>query len=260
MEETAVLYEIEEHTALLTLNREKSLNAMNDALVDALHEALERAEVDSEVKTVVLTGRGRAFCAGGDLAYLKSLTDAPAAHAFIQKVGALVTRIRSLSKPVIAMVNGAAAGAGFNLALSCDVIFCSDKAKFAQSFAKVGLVPDCGGMYLLPRAVGLHKAKELMFTADLISAQEAFRLQLVNYVVAADALRSKTMAFAKKLQLSAPLALRLIKQTLNNSDTLTLPALLESEAAMQTMCMQTGDHKEGIAAFMEKRAPKFTGK
>lgn len=260
MQEATVLYQNIARTAVITLNREKSLNSLNGQLVDELHAALSKAGQDPAIKVIVITGQGRAFCAGGDLTYLKSLQDSADAHFFIEKVGALVTQIQNIPKPVIAMVNGAAAGAGFNLALACDIIFCSDKAKFAQSFAKVGLVPDCAGMYLLPRVVGVHKAKELMFTADIISAAEAQRLQIVNYVTTADELEKTVLAFAAKLQNSAPLALKLIKQTLNNSDSMTLPALLHAEAAMQTMCMQTADHQEGIQAFLEKRSPNFTGR
>lgn len=165
-----------------------------------------------------------------------------------------------LSKPVIAMVNGVAAGAGFNLALACDIVYSAKSARFAQSFAKVGLVPDCAGMYLLPRVVGKHKAKELMFTADLIGAEEASRLGLVNALADDDKLLEETYAFAEKLKQSAPLALTLIKSTVNRADTLTLDSLLEQEAHMQTVCMQTADHKEGVAAFLEKRPPAFTGK
>lgn len=259
MPEQTVLLKKINHTSLITLNRPDSLNSLNDQLVDELHKNLSIAAEDSDTKAIIITGQGRAFCAGGDLTYLKSLTEPAAAHKFIEKVGALVTHIRAIGKPIIAMVNGAAAGAGFNLALACDIICCSDKAKFAQSFAKVGLVPDCAGMYLLPRIVGLHKAKELMFTADIISAAEAQRLNIVNFLVPADELETTALDIADKLQNSAPLAIKLIKQTLNESDNMTLPALLTAEAALQTTCMQTTDHQEGIKAFLEKRPPEFKG-
>lgn len=261
MEQTqSVLYAVENEIATITLNRPKALNSMNEALVRELHDALSKAEADEAVRVVVLTGAGRAFCAGGDLAYLRELAGAIDARNFIATVGKLAERIMQLSKPVVAMVNGVAAGAGFNLALACDIVYCAASARFAQSFSKVGLVPDCAGMYLLPRAVGAHKAKELMFTADLIGAEEAQRLGLVNALVDDDKLAEATYAFAEKLKQSAPLALTLIKSTVNRSGALTLASLLEQEAHMQTVCMQTADHKEGIAAFMEKRPPVFVGK
>lgn len=259
MENEVVLYSVKNQIATITLNRPKSLNAMNESLVIALHTALAKASNDDDVRVVVLTGNGRAFCAGGDLAHLSSLTEMSAAKTFITEVGQLVEKISSIAKPVIAMVNGVAAGAGFNLALACDIIYCAKSARFAQSFAKIGLIPDCAGMYLLPRILGTHKAKELMFTADLIDAATADRLGLINKVIDDENLSQATYDFAEKLKNSAPIALSLIKNTLNNADTFTLSSLLAEEASLQTLCMQTADHKEGLLAFQEKRAPKFTG-
>ena len=260
MENQAVLYSVENETATITLNRPNSLNSMNEDLVNTLLSVLQTAEGADNVRVIVLTGNGRAFCAGGDLSHLGALQDVVMAQNFITKVGKLVEKIMSLNKPIIAMVNGIAAGAGFNLALACDIIYCAKSARFAQSFAKVGLVPDCAGMYLLPRIIGLHKAKELMFTADLIDSATADKLGLINKVVADEELSTETYAFAEKLKNSAPLAIGLIKQTLNNTDTLTLQNLLSQEAALQTLCMQTADHKEGLLAFKEKRTPIFIGK
>ena len=150
MEEAVVLYEKIGQIAKITLNRPKALNAMNGELVSTLASRLDDAGNDNDVRVIILTGNGKGFCAGGDLAYLKQLTNVIEARAFITEVGALVKQIQSITKPIIAMVNGVAAGAGFNLALACDIVFASDTARFAQSFVKVGLVPDCGGMYLLP--------------------------------------------------------------------------------------------------------------
>lgn len=260
MEETVVLYEKHEGIAKITLNRPKALNAMSGELVTSLSSRLAEAEADSEVRVIVLTGNGKGFCAGGDLGYLKGLTNVIEARAFISQVGALVTQIQNIAKPVIAMVNGAAAGAGFNLAIACDIVFAADTARFAQSFVKVGLVPDCGGMYLLPKIVGIHKAKELMFTADLIGADRANELGIINHIVSSDRLEEETMAFAKKLLASAPIALGMVKQSLNAMEDMTLDNWLSHEADMQTLCMQTDDHREGIAAFLEKRAPQFQNK
>lgn len=254
-----ILYTLENEVTTITLNRPNALNAMNQELVDSLTHYLTIANQD-ESRVIVLTGSGRAFCAGGDLSHLATLTTPIKAKEFIAKVGNIVKEIQSIQKPVIAMVNGVAAGAGFNLALACDIIYAAKTARFAQSFAKVGLVPDCAGMYLLPRIIGLHKAKELMFTADLINAQTADKLGLINHISEDNALAAETYAFAKKLKESAPIALAMIKQTLNETDDLSLDTLLSKEAALQTICMQTKDHQEGLAAFKEKRSPIFSGK
>lgn len=259
MSEKSVFLSIADGIATITLNRPSSLNAMNKALVDELTHCLSLVNKDITVNAVILTGNGKAFCAGGDLTYIETLSNVVEARQFIAQVGDFVAAIMNMDKPVIAMVNGVAAGAGFNLALACDIVFCARSARFAQSFIKVGLVPDCGGMYLLPRIVGLHKAKELMFTADLIDASAAHSLGLVNRVIEDEQLFEVTQEFAKKLANSAPLALRLIKRTLNRHDAMPLENLLEHEADMQTYCLQTNDHKEGVRAFKEKRNPQFKG-
>lgn len=259
MTEPTTLYTTKDGITWITLNRPKSLNSLNDTLTCELLQQLDRAAGDHS-RAVVLTGAGRAFCAGGDLSYLRSLNNIIDAKNFITKVGGLVKRIRSLPKPVIAMVNGVAAGAGCNLALACDIIIAAKSARFAQSFAKVGLIPDCAGMYLLPRLVGLHKAKELMFTGDLITAQTAEQLGLVNQICENENLQEAVLTFISRLKNSAPLALSMMKQTLNSADLLSLDDLLFEEAALQALCMQTDDHKEGVAAFMEKRPPNFIGR
>lgn len=257
MEEAVVLYEKIGQIAKITLNRPKALNAMNGELVSTLAVRLDDAAQDNEVRVIILTGNGKGFCAGGDLAYLKQLTNVIEARAFITEVGALVKQIQSIAKPIIAMVNGVAAGAGFNLALACDIVFAADTARFAQSFVKVGLVPDCGGMYLLPKIIGIHKAKELMFTADLIGAAKADEMGFLNRVIESDNLEAETLAFAEKLLFSAPIALGMVKQMLNGMEDMTLENWLVHEADMQTLCMQTQDHQEGINAFLEKRVPQF---
>lgn len=257
--EEAVLYSVDNHIATITLNRPKSLNSMNDALIDGLHKALDCVEADNEVKSVVLTGNGKAFCAGGDLPFLESIADIAAKKAFITKVGAVAKRITEIEKPFIAMINGVTAGAGVNLMLACDLIYAVDKAKFAQSFAKVGLIPDCGGLYFLPKAVGIHKAKELMFTADLIDAAAALELRMVNYICAEEQLADTVYTMAKRLAASAPLSIGLIKKYLNNTK-LTLDDVLAIEATTQPLLMGTEDCKEGITAFKEKRNPAFIGK
>lgn len=257
--EEAVLYAAMDGIATITLNRPKSLNSMNDALIDGLHAALTAAENDAAVRAVVLTGNGKAFCAGGDLSFLNGLEGVAAKKAFIARVGAVAKRITTIEKPVIAYVNGVTAGAGVNLMLACDLVYASAKARFGESFAKVGLIPDCGGLYFLPKAVGVHKAKELMFTGDLIDACTAKELGMLNHVYEDEELHAKVYAMAARLAASAPLSIGLTKKYLNNT-ALTLDEVLAIEETTQSLLMGTDDCKEGIAAFYEKREPQFTGK
>ncbi len=257
--ENAVLYNVKDRVATITMNRPQSLNSMNDRLIDGLHEALDRAANDETVRCIVLTGNGKAFCAGGDLAFLEALPNAAARRAFIIKVGAVAKKITAIDKPVIAMVNGVAAGAGVNLMLACDLVYAVDTARFAQSFSKVGLIPDCGGLYFLPKAAGVHRAKELMFTADLINAAAAERYGMLNHICTAETLEAEVGKMAARLADSSPLSLALIKKYVNNT-AMSLDDVLDTEAVAQTLCMATEDCREGIAAFKEKRVPRFTGK
>lgn len=257
--ENEVLYAVENNVATITMNRPKSLNSMNDGLINGLHDAITKAAADTEVRAIVLTGNGKAFCAGGDLSYLNGIEAAADKKAFIAKVGDVAKRLTTIEKPVIAYVNGVAAGAGVNLMLACDLVYASTKARFAESFSKVGLIPDCGGLYFLPKAVGVLKAKEMMFTADLIDATTAEKLGMLNAVYDDDVIHDKVYEMAARLAASAPLSISLIKKYLNNT-ALTLDEVLTIEETTQALLMGTDDCKEGIAAFYEKRNPAFTGK
>lgn len=257
--EEAVLYSVKNGVATITLNRAKSLNSMNDALIDGLHAALDKVESDKGVRAVVLTGSGKGFCAGGDLGYLNSLDNVGDKKAFIAKVGNVAKRITIIEKPFICMVNGVAAGAGVNLMLACDLTYAVDTARFGQAFVNVALIPDCGGLYFLPKAVGVHRAKELMLTADLIDAVAAEKYGMLNHVCSAGTLADEVYAMAEKLAAKAPLAVGLIKKYLTDTG-LTLDEVLAVEETTQPLLMGTADCKEGIAAFTEKRAPVFTGK
>lgn len=256
--EDAVLYSVSQNIATITLNRPKSLNAMNDALIDGLHGALTQAAKDNDVKVLVLTGMGKAFCAGGDLSYLNGLKSLADKKAFIAKVGDVARRITTLEKPVIALVNGVTAGAGVNLMLACDLIYASAKARFGESFAKVALIPDCGGLYFLPKAIGVLKAKEMMFTGDLLDAATAEKIGLINHALNDEELRSTVYSMGARLAASAPLAIGLTKKYLNNTS-LTLDEVLAIEETTQPLLMGSNDCAEGIAAFYEKRQPVFSG-
>lgn len=256
----SVLLEKNGGIAIVTMNRPSVLNTLHPNLIEEIQEIFGDIDKDPDIKVVILTGAGKGFCAGGDLPYIESINDAITGREYIASAGSITSSIVSLKKPVIAMVNGVAAGAGFNIALACDIIFCAKSARFAQSFSKVGLIPDCGGTYLLPRAVGLHKAKELTFTADIITSDTALQLGFVNQVVEDAELKDATYKFAEKLAASAPIALSLIKKILNESDGLDLKKALELETFMQSMCLQTEDNREGVKAFKEKRSPIFKGR
>lgn len=250
----------ENKIATLTINRPEVLNALDANLMNQLIDSLNEADTDEEIRAIVLTGSGNAFTVGGDLSYLETLDNVAETNRYIKLAGNISSTIFNLSKPVIAMVDGVAAGAGFNIALACDIVFCSTSSKFVQSFSGIGLIPDCGGTWLLPEAVGINKAKELMFTARMVKAEEALELGIVNQAVESDELEKITYEFANKIIEKAPIAIKNIKEILNQSKDLTFKESLKLEEAVQTFCMETEDNKEGIKAFKEKRKPKFKGK
>ena len=249
--------------ATLVLNRPERLNALNVELAAALVAALRRVAADASVRCVVLTGAGRAFCAGGDLALLR---DARRRNAGGELEGLLragsetLLAIAEMSKPVLAAVNGPAAGAGMNLALACDVRIASDQASFGQNFAKVGLFPDFGGTWLLPRLVGPGRAAEMFYTGEMISAAEAARIGVLNSVVPHDRLAEEARAWAARLAAAPPLAVRAVKQTLFGARREELVRALEAELRQQVECFLSEDCAEGLNAFFEKRAPRFRGR
>lgn len=260
MGEEVVLLEKNGAIATITLNRPSVLNAVDNLSGRLLMESLFNVQNDDIIRVVIITGAGKAFCAGGDLEDIKGLGGVVSAHKFMANAEQYVAVIMNMEKPVIAMVNGAAAGFGFNLALACDIVYCGKSSKFVQSFVNIGLVPDGGGMYLLPRIVGMHMAKELMFTGRTIDADMAYKLGIVNQVVEDEQLKEKTYKLANKLVKSAPVPIRMIKRVINKSLDCDLETILERERDLQTICFQTEDHKEGVLAFLEKRNPVFIGK
>lgn len=246
----------------ITLNRPDKLNSFIGHMRRDLAEALEHAGSDRNARVVIITGAGRAFCAGGDIAFMAELMERRDTDEFERILGAgqrVISAIRTMTKPVIAAVNGPAAGAGFNLALACDLRVASSNATFSQSFVKVGLHPDWGGTYFLPRLVSPNKACELFFLGETIDAAEALRLNIVNQVVAAEELEAATIALAVRLCAAPPIALAAVKQAVYMSDSSDLDEMLRYETEAQVRCFESEDGHEGLRAFFEKRDPRFTG-
>ncbi len=249
--------------AMLTLNRPDRLNALNLELATAVVDALRRVGADASIRCVVLTGAGRAFCAGGDLTLLRDVRLRNAGHEFealLRAGNETVLTIVDMPKPVLAAVNGPAAGAGMNLALACDVRVASDQASFGQNFVKVGLFPDFGGTWLLPRLVGPARAGEMFYTGDMISAADAERIGVVNRVVPHDRLAEEARTLAARLAAAPQLAVCAVKQMLVGAQREELVRALEAEAKQQAECFLSADCTEGLTAFFEKRAPRFEGK
>lgn len=258
-----VLLENKGAVRVLTLNRPDVLNACNLALLTELGKAIRDAERDAGVRCLVLTGAGRGFSAGQDLAdvaerYQSSQPIELGAHLRRNYHGTIV-KIRTMEKPVVAAVNGVAAGAGCSLALACDVRVAAESASFIEAFVNVGLVPDSGSTFMLPRLIGLSRALEMAITGRKVKADEALRIGLVNQVVADGELLNETLKLAAKLAELPPRAIGLTKRAMNAAWCNDLETQLEYEAQLQTTAGQTGDHREGVTAFLEKRTPKFTG-
>ena len=246
----------------ITLNRPDRLNAFIGHMRRDLAEALEHAGSDRSVRVVVITGAGRAFCAGGDIAFMAELMQRRNAEEFSRILGAgrrVILAIRQMTKPVIAAINGPASGAGCNLALACDLRIASTNATFSQSFAKVGLHPDWGGTYFLPRLVTPNKACEMFFLGESIDAEEAMRLGIVNQVVAPEDLETATLELAQRLRAAPPIALAAAKHAVYMSQAAELEEMLRYETEAQLRCFESDDAHEGVQAFLEKREPKFTG-
>ena len=243
--------------ATLTLDRPEALNALTAPMKVALREALESIAADRSVRAVILTGAGRAFCAGQDLAEREQPDAAPLDVELRERYNPIIRALRSMGQPVIAAVNGVAAGAGASLAFACDLRLAAEDARFVLAFGRIGLVPDSGATWFLPRLVGPAKAAELALVGDPVDAAEALRLGLVSNVVPGDQLMAEARALATRLAEGAPLAMALTKEALQRSSTITLDAALEGEAKLQGIAGASADHAEGLAAFREKRAPRY---
>jgi len=256
-----IQYEVVQGVARLTLNRPAVMNAINQQLGQALYDAFKAIEGNSEVRAVVLTGAGRGFCAGQDLGDDSAINNgANLSNAVRERYNLLIAKMQSLPMPIIAAVNGAAAGAGFALALACDIRFAAVNAKFTMAFSKIGLVPDSGSSYFLPRLVGVGRALEMAWMADVFSAEEALRYGVVNRVFSADLLLEETYAFAERLAKGPTLALGLTKQAINRNFSSSLADALELEAELQAKAGASDDFQEGVQAYLEKRPPVYKGR
>jgi len=259
----ALRYEVADSVATVTLNRPEVLNAMDKAMFEDLNMVFDKIAADFGVRAVLITGEGRGFCSGADL---RSFTTEPdisepsAFKSYMRIINESILKMTRLDKPIIAAVNGPATGAGANLALASDIIFMAREAYLSQIFVKRGLVPDFGGLYLLPRYVGMSKAKELLFTGDKIDGEEALRLGIANHVVPLEDLLPKALEFAKKLAGGPTVAIGLAKQGVHRGLESGLDAVLEFEALAQSIIRTTGDAFEAISAFLDKREPDFKGK
>jgi 2-(1,2-epoxy-1,2-dihydrophenyl)acetyl-CoA isomerase len=247
-----IIFEKEDGVAVVRLNRPEAMNALDMEIQEELAKAVEHVRTDEDIRVLIITGTGRAFCTGGDIRAMKEMTrDENTKH--LKHMYRIIIDLVSMEKPVIAAVNGYAYGAGCNLALASDMIIASENATFSQGFVKFGLIPDLGGMYFLPRLIGLSKAKELMFVGETIDAREAEKIGMVNRVVPENELEKCVKEFAKKIATGSSQSIMLTKMILNKSSHLDFHTLLELELQAQEICSQTDEHKKAVQDFFETR-------
>jgi 2-(1,2-epoxy-1,2-dihydrophenyl)acetyl-CoA isomerase len=257
----SILIKIENQVAYITLNRPDVFNSFNREMALSLQSILDDCEHNNDVRSIVITGNGKAFCAGQDLKEVTSPELNPGFKKILEEhYNPIITRIKSINKPIIAAVNGVAAGAGANIALSCDLVVASNKASFIQAFSKIGLIPDSGGTFFLPRLIGFQKASALMMLGDKVTAEEAEELGMIFKVISSESFNEEVEKLAIKLANMPTKALGLIKELLNKSIINTLEQQLELEGKLQIKAALSEDYTEGVNAFMEKRKPIFKGK
>ena len=255
-----LLYSHDNGVATITLNRPDVYNALNDEITYELQDALKVVAKDDAVRVVVLTGEGKAFCSGQDLKSVSGQEKRSFVDSLHKRYNPIIRAMRNLPKPVICRLNGVAAGAGCSLALACDIIVASEEATLIEVFVNIGLVPDSGSSYFLPRVVGMAKAFELCSMGNKLKAKEAAELGMVNKVVAADQLDNAVKEYANYFASAPTKAIGLIKKMFNKSSSSTLEEMLEYEAYCQEIAGNSKDYKEGVAAFLGKRKPAFMGK
>jgi 2-(1,2-epoxy-1,2-dihydrophenyl)acetyl-CoA isomerase len=252
--------EVADSVATLTLDRPDALNSLTVPLKEELLATFRRLGRDRDVRALILTGAGRAFCAGQDLRERLEPGATPLATEVRERYNPLILAMRSLGQPIIGAINGVAAGAGASLAFACDIRIAAENASFLLAFGRIGLIPDSGATWFLPRLVGPAKAAEIALTGDALSAADAERFGLVARVVPSESLPDEARALAVRLASGAPRAIALTKRALNRSWDATLEESLDYEAWLQGVAGATDDHREGLAAFVEKRPPRFSGK
>ena len=258
---TTILTDLADGVFTLTFNRPEVLNAFNDQQAEEVQEALKKAERDDAARCLVLTGAGKGFCAGQDLGALKGRSDSVSFREHLgHTYNPIVSKLRSIEKPVIGQINGAAAGAGLGLALACDLRYAAAGAKFRMAFSGIGLAPDSGTSFFLPRLIGYARAYELAITNNPITSEQALAWGMVNAVFPAEELAAATRELAVKLAQLPTKAFGLTKRAMNKAYQLTLDEALDYEAHLQEIAGHTADYTEGVGAFLEKRSPKFIGK
>jgi len=254
-----LLYSVQNGVATIALNRPEVYNALNDEITYELQDVLKALAKDSAVRVVVLTGEGKAFCSGQDLKAASGDQKRSFMQSLHKRYNPIIRAMRSLPKPIIARVNGVAAGAGCSLALACDLIVAAEEATFIEVFINIGLVPDSGSSYFLPRLVGMAKAFELCSMGSRVKAGEAVSIGLINKAVPADQLDEAVKSYSDYFASAPTKSIGIIKKMLNKSTTSTLDDMLEYEAYCQEIAGTSHDYKEGVSAFLEKRKPDFKG-
>ena len=254
-----ILYEKKEGVAYIKFNRPTVFNSCNRAMAFEIQNALDDAAADHDVRAIYITGEGKAFCAGQDLGEIVDPNGPNLSVILTEHYNPIVERLRNISKPIVAAVNGVAAGAGANLALACDIVVATESASFIQAFSKIGLIPDSGGTFFLPRLIGFQKASALMLLGDKISAVEAERMGMIYKYFSDDTFVAESLTIVKTLAAMPTLGLGLTKRALNQSMTNNLTEQLDVENTLQTQAGHSADYNEGVNAFLEKRKPIFKG-